>query len=112
GQIGVRHRLKLGAVDHAAAPQSRLRRDGLRRGRIVARDHDHPDARAAAQRDRVRHRGAQGVREAHEAQKAKVEVALTPGQLVIVGTAKTGKTTAAPQNPLIGGGPMPGMRRH
>ena len=85
-QIGVRHCLKFRTVDHPAALQARLCGDGLRRGRIVAGDHDHPDPRAAAKRHRLRHRGAQGIGKADQTQKAKGEIALAVGK---IGTGKT-----------------------
>ena len=63
--------------------------DGLRRSRIVARDHDDAHARAPALQDSVGNRGPDGVRQSDESHEGEVEVVLVVGQVgAVAGCAR------------------------
>ena len=73
---------------------ARLRRNGQRRGRVVARDHGDADAGLPTQLHRLGHRWAQGVHQAHQPEELEIQVVLpaadTPGAKDPLGASVAG----------------------
>ena len=110
----VAHGLEFRAGDHRVRRlEADLPGDGPRRSRVVARDHDHPDAGRPALLQRLGHRGAGRVGEPHQPQEGEVEIVLRRGPFFPAedGPGHTQYPQAVVGHGLDGAGQLRGVAR-